>query len=137
MHYYYYCYKLHSVHSSLQVLLSTNKNLLYLACSFPQTKTGLKKPLQTLRTSVCRILRCFVLVISLHPLMYFTDLIIGINNTFHRMIEWFGLERNLEITQSQRCCHRQGHLPLAQLAQGPIQPGSEHFQRLGIHSFSG
>ncbi|KAK4818440.1 hypothetical protein QYF61_013127 [Mycteria americana] len=30
-----------------------------------------------------------------------------------------------------------GHLPLDQVAQSPIQPGLEHFQGWGIHSFSG
>jgi len=33
-------------------------------------------------------------------------------------------------------CHGQGHLPSDQVAQSPIQPGLEHFQERGIHSFS-
>jgi len=34
-------------------------------------------------------------------------------------------------------CHRQGHLPLDQVAQSLIQPGLEHCQGGGSHSFSG
>jgi len=34
-------------------------------------------------------------------------------------------------------CHGQGHLPLDQVSQSPMQPGLEHFQGGGIHSFSG
>jgi len=34
-------------------------------------------------------------------------------------------------------CHRQGHFPLDQVAQSHIQPGLEHFQGGGTHSFSG
>lgn len=33
-------------------------------------------------------------------------------------------------------CHRQGHIPLGQAAQSPIQPGLEHLQGWGNHSFS-
>lgn len=33
--------------------------------------------------------------------------------------------------------HRQGRLPLAQVAQRPSQPSSGYLQRWGIHSFSG
>jgi len=33
--------------------------------------------------------------------------------------------------------HGQGHLPPAQVAQSSIQPGLEHFQGGGSHSFSG
>ena len=55
----------------------------------------------------------------------------------HRIIEWFGLEGTLKITWIQPPCHEQGHLPLDQVAQSPIQPGLQHFQGGGIHSFSG
>ena len=34
-------------------------------------------------------------------------------------------------------CHGQGHLPPDQVAQSPVQPGLEHFQGAGSHSFSG
>ena len=34
-------------------------------------------------------------------------------------------------------CHKQGHLPLDQVTQSSIQPGLEHFQGGGSHSFSG
>jgi len=40
----------------------------------------------------------------------------------HRMTEWFGLEGTLLIIQFQHSCHRQGHLPLDQVAQSPVQP---------------
>ncbi|CAM9495076.1 unnamed protein product, partial [Bubo scandiacus] len=38
---------------------------------------------------------------------------------------------------SNPLCHEQGHLPLAQVAQSPVQPGLEHCQGGGSHSFSG
>ncbi|KAK4822675.1 hypothetical protein QYF61_019042 [Mycteria americana] len=53
------------------------------------------------------------------------------------MSEWFGLEGTLKIIWFQAPCHGQGHLPLDQVAQSPIQPGLEHFQGWDIHSFSG
>ncbi|KAK4827484.1 hypothetical protein QYF61_018784 [Mycteria americana] len=56
---------------------------------------------------------------------------------FSRTIEWFGLEGTLKIISFQRPCHGQGRLPLDQVAQSPIQPGLEHFQGWGIHSFPG
>jgi len=34
-------------------------------------------------------------------------------------------------------CREQGHLPLDQVAQSSIQPGLEHCQGGGSHSFSG
>jgi len=34
-------------------------------------------------------------------------------------------------------CHGQGHLPLDQVAQSPIQRGLQQFQGGGIHDFSG
>jgi len=34
-------------------------------------------------------------------------------------------------------CHEQGHLPLGLVAQSSIQPGLEHCQGGGSHSFSG
>jgi len=51
--------------------------------------------------------------------------------------EWFELPENLHTIQFQRPCYRQGHLPSARAAQGPIQPGAERLQGWGIHSFSG
>jgi len=41
--------------------------------------------------------------------------------------EWFGLEGTLKIIYFQPPCHGQGHLPLDQVAQSPIQPGLEGF----------
>ena len=38
-----------------------------------------------------------------------------------RFIEWFGLEGTLKIIWFQLPCHEQGHLPLDQVAQSPIQ----------------
>ena len=54
-----------------------------------------------------------------------------------RIIEWFGLEGTLHIISFQPPCHGQGPLPPDQFAQSPIQPGLEHCQGGGSHSFSG
>jgi len=43
-------------------------------------------------------------------------------------MEWFVLEGTLQIIQFQPPCHGQGHLPLDQVAQSPIQPGLGHCQ---------
>jgi len=53
------------------------------------------------------------------------------------MVEWFGLEGTLKIIWFQRPCHGRGHLPPAQGAQSPIQPGLELCQGGGSHSSSG
>lgn len=45
-----------------------------------------------------------------------------------RILEWFGLEGTLSITQFQPPCLGQGDLPLAQVVQTPIHPGLELFQ---------
>lgn len=42
-------------------------------------------------------------------------------------VEWSGLEAALKVASFQPLCHRQGHLPLGQIAQSPIQSGLEHF----------
>ena len=48
------------------------------------------------------------------------------------------MEGTLKIIAFQPSCHGQGHLPLDQVAQSPIQPGLETPpQGGGIHSFSG
>ena len=52
-------------------------------------------------------------------------------------IEWFGLEGTCKISQVKTPCYRQGHLPLDQVAQSPIQPGTECFQGESIHSLTG
>ena len=44
---------------------------------------------------------------------------------YNRIIEWFGLEGTLKIIWVQPPCHGQGHPPLDQVAQSPIQPGLE------------
>jgi len=56
---------------------------------------------------------------------------------YHRIIEWFGLEGTLKLIWFQPPCREQGHLPLDQVAQSSIQPGPEHCQGGGSHSFSG
>jgi len=53
---------------------------------------------------------------------------------YYRIVEWFGFEGTLSIISFQSPCHRQGHLPLDQVAQSPIQPGLEHCQGGGIHN---
>jgi len=55
----------------------------------------------------------------------------------HGIIEWFRLEGPLKIILFQPPCHGQGHLPLHQVAQSPVQAGLEHIQRVGMHSFAG
>ena len=52
----------------------------------------------------------------------------------HRMV-WVG--RDLKIISLQPPCHGQGHLSPDLVAQSPIQPGLEHCQGGGSHSFSG
>jgi len=47
------------------------------------------------------------------------------------------LEGTLKIIWFQTPCHEQGHIPLDQVAQSSIQPGLEHCQGGGSHSFSG
>ena len=56
---------------------------------------------------------------------------------FHRIIEWFRLEGTFEIIQFQPPCYRQGHFPLDQVVQSPIQPGLQCFQEGGIHGPAG
>ena len=53
---------------------------------------------------------------------------------FHRMV-WVG--RGLYDHPVPTPCYRQGHLPLDQVAQSPIQPGLECFQGGGIHNLTG
>jgi len=48
---------------------------------------------------------------------------------------WVG--RDLEDHLVPTPCHEQGHLPPAHAAQSSIQPGLEHCQGGGSHSFSG
>jgi len=58
----------------------------------------------------------------------------------HRIVEGFGLEGTFKITYlvpAYISCCRQGHLPLNQVVQSPIQPGFECFQERGIHSLPG
>jgi len=48
-----------------------------------------------------------------------------------------GFGRDFKDHLFQPPCHEQGHLPLEQVAQSSIQPGLEHRQGGGSHSFSG
>jgi len=66
-----------------------------------------------------------------------TDLQVTTELRNHRIIEWFGLEGSLQIIEFHPLCHGQGHLPPDQVAQSPVQPGLEHCQGEGSHSFSG
>ena len=54
----------------------------------------------------------------------------------HRITEWLSLEGILKITQFQPL-PLAGYPPLAQAAQGPIQPDFERHQGWSIHKFSG
>jgi len=55
----------------------------------------------------------------------------------HRIIEWFGFGTNLTDHLVPPPWHGQGHLPPDPVAQCPVQPGLEHCQGGGTHSFSG
>ena len=55
----------------------------------------------------------------------------------HGLTEWFGLEGTFKDPPVQPPCQGQGHLPLDQVAQSPVQADLEHLQGWGIHSFSG
>lgn len=55
----------------------------------------------------------------------------------HKIKEYFWLEENSKTIKIQLPCHDQGHFPLNQLGQDPLQPGLKYFQRWGIHTFSG
>jgi len=55
----------------------------------------------------------------------------------HRTMEWFGWEGTFKGHLVQRCCHEQGHLHPDQVAQSPVHPGLECFQRSGINHLSG
>lgn len=54
----------------------------------------------------------------------------------HRIIECFGLEGTLKITQVQYPCHGPGQPPLEQVAQGPIQSGGKLTRETKITSFT-
>ena len=56
---------------------------------------------------------------------------------YHRIIEWFELEGTFKGHLVQPPCHEQGHLPLDQVAQSPVQPDLECSQGWGIHHLSG
>jgi len=47
------------------------------------------------------------------------------------------LEGTQKIISFQYPCHGQGHLPLDQVGQSPIQPGLKQFQGWGIASIAG
>ena len=51
--------------------------------------------------------------------------------------EWFRFGGTLQTILFQPPCPGQGPLPPAQVAQSPVQPGLEHCQGGGSHSFSG
>ena len=56
-------------------------------------------------------------------------------STGHRITDQVGRDFKHHVVQLP--CHKQVHLPLDRVAHSPIQPGSEHFQGGGSHSFSG
>ena len=66
----------------------------------------------------------------------FKDSRLNPSNHSPRILEWFGSEGTLSITQFQLPCHGQRPLPPAQGAQSSIQPGLEHCQGGDSHSFS-
>jgi len=52
----------------------------------------------------------------------------------HKMV-WVGRDLRDHVVPTH--CYGQGHLPLDQVAQSPIQPGLEHLQGGDVHNFSG
>jgi len=75
-------------------------------------------------------------VLSIYQILTICILVIS-----HRITEWPRLEGTSRVIKLQQPHHRQSHQPphliLDQAAQGPIQPGLEHFQGWGIHNLSG
>jgi len=57
--------------------------------------------------------------------------------TGNRTIECFGLEGTFRGHLAQPPCSEQGHLPLDEAAQSPVQPGLECFQGRVLHYLSG
>ena len=55
----------------------------------------------------------------------------------NQILECFGLERTFRGHLAQPPCSEQGHIPLDQVAQSPIQPDLECFQAWGLHYLSG
>jgi len=53
------------------------------------------------------------------------------------MIECFGLEETIKGHLVQPPCNGQGHLPLDQVAQSPVQPNLECFYEWGNYHLSG
>ena len=54
-----------------------------------------------------------------------------------RVVEWFGLEGTFTGHLVQTTCKEQGYLQLDQVAESPVQPDLERFQRWGIYNISG
>lgn len=52
---------------------------------------------------------------------------------FHKIVQ---AGRDLKAHVISFPCHGQEYLPLSQVAPTPVQPGPEHLQRWGSHSFS-
>ena len=63
-------------------------------------------------------------------------MVLRIIESYHRIIEWPGLKRKMNI-EFQPPCYVQGCQPADQAAQSHIQPGPECLQGWGIHSFLG
>jgi len=62
---------------------------------------------------------------------------VAIHSINHKTIEWFGLEGHFKDHPVHPPCNKQGHLELDQVAQSPLQPDTEFFQRWGIYHLSG
>ena len=56
--------------------------------------------------------------------------------TWLRIIEYIVLERTFKGHLVQPPCNEQGQLPSDQVAESPVQPDSESFQRWGIYHLS-
>lgn len=52
-------------------------------------------------------------------------------------MKWFELKGALKINYLQHSCYGQGHFPLDQSVESPIQTDLEHFQGWDMNGFSG
>ena len=69
-----------------------------------------------------------------NPIVWFCSFIFHLNIWTHRTV---CVAKKLIDHLVALPCHGQGHLPLDQVAQRPIQPGLEHFQRGASTAFLG
>ena len=78
---------------------------------------------------------------SLQKKLYSLKIVFSLNEDktshIHRITEQFELEGTFKDHLVQPPCSEQGHIPLDQVAQSPVQPDRECFQGGGIDHLSG